>query len=260
MLLDWSMNHTITHAFAASLLIAPLACEHGGETTAATPETTEAQIQEAHLQQSKEKIEATQELNKATTVLREMTQGTDIAKEQRDSAHCVIVVPNMGSGAFIVGGQSGSGVVACRTQTDWTAPAFVKMGGVTVGLQAGGQSADLVILATTTDAPGKIFSKNFEFGAGASVAAGPVGAGTRAGTSKTADFLTYARSRGLFAGVDLSGVSVKPNEKPMKAMYGADADPIMVLSGRVPVPPEASAFVGQLRSSFPRPPTAVSAR
>jgi len=198
-------------------------------------------------------MEARKELDKATDVLRKMTQGTNIAKEQRDRAQCVIVVPNMGSGAFIVGGQSGSGAVSCRTDTGWSAPAFVKMSGVTLGLQAGGQSADLVILATTSDAPGKIFSKNFQFGAGASVAAGPVGAGTKAATSANADFLTYAETRGLFAGVDLSGVSLKEDEKPMNALYGANANPVLVLAGRVPVPPEASGFVAQLGSSFPKP-------
>ncbi len=254
------MNRYITHALAASFLVTPLACEHGGETSSSTPQTTQAQIQEAQLQQSKERIEATEELNKATTVLREMTQGSEIGKEQRDGAHCVIVVPNMGTGAFIVGGQKGNGVVACRTEADWSAPAFIRMSGVTVGLQAGGQSADLVILATTSDAPGKIFSKNFQFGAGASVAAGPVGTGTKTGTSTKADFLTYARSRGLFAGVDLSGVSLKQDDTPMKAMYGANAEPLMVLSGRVAIPHEASGLIGQLRSSFPKAAVKVSER
>lgn len=181
-----------------------------------------------------------------------MTQGTDIPKAQRDNAHCVIVVPNMGSGAFIVGGQKGNGVVACRTESDWSAPAFIRMSGVTLGLQAGGQSADLLILANTMDAPGKIFSKDFQFGAGASVAAGPVGAGTEASTSTKADFLTYARSKGLFAGVNLSGVGVKQDDTPMKAFYGAES-PIIVLSGRVRVPNEASGLIAQLRTSFPKP-------
>jgi lipid-binding SYLF domain-containing protein len=243
------MKPIVTRAFAAAVVLAaPLACQHNE--TSSAPHTTEAEIQEAQHGSSKEHKNAVEELDQATKTLGEMTQGSEIGKEHRDGAHCVIVVPSMGSGAFIVGGSKGSGVVSCRTSNDWSAPAFIRMSGVTVGAQIGGQSAQLVILANTTDAPGKIFSKNFQFGAGASVAAGPVGQGTRAATSTKADFLTYARAKGAFAGVNLSGVSLKEDETPMKAMYGS-ASPVIVLAGRVPVPAEAKGFVDQMRSSFP---------
>lgn len=194
---------------------------------------------------------AGEQLDDATQVLGEMTQGDDIGRAQRDGAQCVIVVPKMGSGGFIVGGAKGSGVVSCRTASDWSAPAFIRMSGVTFGAQIGGQSADLVVLATTNDAPGKIFSKDFQFGASASVAAGPVGAGAQTATSMKADFITYARTKGAFAGVNLGGVSVKEDEKSMRAMYGAQS-PVLVLAGRVATPPEAKGFVDQVRSSFPR--------
>ena len=243
------MKPIVTQAFATLIVMAPLACGHN-ETTS-TPQTTEAQIQEAQHGSSRERKEASIELDKATEVLDQMTQGSDIGKPQRDGAHCVIVVPNMGSGGFIVGGTKGGGVVTCRTPGDWSAPAFVRMSGVTFGAQIGGQSADLVVLATTTDAPGKIFSKDFQFGASASVAAGPIGAGTQAATSTKADFLTYARTKGAFAGVNLGGVSLKKDDTPMKALYGANSDPIIVLAGRVAIPPEAKGFVDQMRSSFP---------
>jgi len=239
------MKTTITRAFATAVVMAPLAC--GGETTSA-PQTTQAQIQAAQHGSSKELKAAATELDKATDVLGQI--GPDIGKEQRDGAHCVMVVPNMGTGAFIVGGSKGGGVVSCRTASDWSAPAFVTLSGVNVGLQAGGQASDLVILATTTDAPGKIFSKNFQFGAGASVAAGPIGAGTQASTSPKADFLTYAKTKGAFAGVNLGGVKVSEDEKPMRALYGSNG-PVLVLAGRVAIPAEAKGFVDQVRSSFP---------
>ncbi|HEY2365046.1 MAG TPA: lipid-binding SYLF domain-containing protein [Polyangiaceae bacterium] len=226
--------------------MAPLAC--GSEPTSSTPQTTDAQIQAAQHGSSKEMKAASAELDKSTDVLGQMA--SDIGKEQRDGAHCVMVVPNMGTGAFIVGGSKGGGVVSCRTSNDWSAPAFVRLSGVTVGLQAGGQSADLVILATTTDAPGKIFSKNFEFGAGASVAAGPVGAGTQAATSSKADFLTYAKTKGAFAGVNLGGTKVSEDEKSMRAFYGSTS-PVLVLAGHVAIPAEAKNFVDSVRSSFP---------
>jgi lipid-binding SYLF domain-containing protein len=239
------MNRIIHGTFAASFVVAALACQHN-ETS--SPQTTEAEIHEAQYGSSKEHKQAVSELDQATKMLGEMSN--DIGKEQRDGAHCVIVA-SMGSGAFIVGGEKGSGVVSCRTSNDWSGPAFIKLSGVTVGLQAGGQSSDLVVLANTNDAPGKIFSKNFQFGAGASVAAGPMGKGTQAGTSTKADFLTYARTKGLYAGVDLSGVKVSQDEKSMQAMYGAGANPVLVLAGRSATPPEAKAFVDQVRTSFP---------
>jgi len=242
------MKPIVTRAFATAIVMAPLACGHN-ETTSA-PQTTEAQIQEAQHGSSRERKEASIELDKASEVLGQMTQSSDIGKAQRDVAHCVMVVPNMGSGGFIVGGTKGSGVVACRTASGWSAPAFIRMTGVTFGAQIGGQSADLVVLATTSDAPGKIFSKDFQLGASASVAAGPVGAGTQAATSMKADFLTYARTKGAFAGVNLGGVSVKEDETSMKALYGKES-PVLVLAGRVAVPPEARGFVDQVRSSFP---------
>ena len=242
------MKPIVTRAFATAIVLAPLACQHN-ETTSA-PQTTQAQIQEAEHGTSTERKEASIELDKATETLGQMTQGSEIGKEQRDGAHCVMVVPSMGSGAFIVGGSKGRGVVSCRTSNDWSAPTFIRMSGVTVGLQAGGQSADMIILATTRDAPGKIFSKDFQFGASASVAAGPVGAGKRAATSTKADFLTYARTKGAFAGVNLSGVSVKEDDKFMRALYGSTS-PVLVLAGHVAVPAEAKEFVDQVRSSFP---------
>jgi lipid-binding SYLF domain-containing protein len=241
-----TMKPIITRAFATAVVLTPLAC--GSGETSSTPQTTEAQIQAAQHGSSKEMKAASAELDKSTDVLGQMA--SDIGKEQRDGAHCVMVVPNMGTGAFIVGGSKGGGVVSCRTDTDWSAPAFIKLSGVTVGLQAGGQSADLVILATTTDAPGKIFSKNFEFGAGASVAAGPVGAGTQASTSPKADFLTYAKAKGAFAGVNIGGMKVSEDEKPMRALYGSTS-PVLVLAGHVAVPAEAKGFVDGVRSSFP---------
>jgi lipid-binding SYLF domain-containing protein len=241
------MKPIVTHAFATLIVMAPLAC---GSTTSSTPHTTEAEIQAAQHGSSKERKEAGIELDKATDVLVQMSN--DIGKEQRDGAHCVMVIPNMGTGAFIVGGSKGNGVVSCRTQSDWSPPAFIRLTGVNVGLQAGGQASDLIVLANVNDAPGKIFSKNFEFGAGASVAAGPVGAGTQAATSTKADFLTYAKTKGAFAGVNLGGVKVSQDEKPMKALYGTSSDPILVLAGRVAAPPEAKGFMDQVHSSFPR--------
>jgi lipid-binding SYLF domain-containing protein len=243
------MKPIVTQVFATAIVLAPLACQHNE--TSSVPQTTEAEIQEAQRGSSKEHKKAVEELDQATKTLGEMTQGNEIGKEQRNGAHCVMVIPSMGTGAFIVGASKGHGVVSCRTSNDWSAPAFIRLTGVNVGLQAGGQSSDLVILATTTDAPGKIFSKNFEFGAGASVAAGPVGTGAQAGTSTKADFLTYARTKGAFAGVNLGGVKVSQNEDSMKALYGSSSSPIVVLAGRVAVPPEAKGFVDQVRSSFP---------
>ena len=61
-------------------------------------------------------------------------------------AHCVLVVPGFKKGAFLVGAQYGQGVATCRTGTGWSAPVFIQLTGASFGLQAGGQSTDLVLV------------------------------------------------------------------------------------------------------------------
>jgi lipid-binding SYLF domain-containing protein len=196
---------------------------------------------------------AVDELDAATVVVREMGQTHEIALARRQSAKCVIVVPDMKSGAFLVGGSKGRGVATCRTARAWSAPAFVRLSGVSAGLQIGGQKQDLLMLVTTGSAMSKLLTSSFQLGGDMSVAAGPVGEGSQAAANaKGADVLTYARSSGLFAGVQLSGVWVKHDAEALSGLYGpANANIAKILDGGTPPPAEARPFLEQVAMVFP---------
>ena len=122
------------------------------------------------------------------------------------SAECVAVVPSLLNGGFVFGGRYGKGVASCRTEKGWSAPAFFTIGGGSFGLQIGGQATDLVMLIMNKDGMDNLLSSQFKLGADASAAAGPVGRHAAADTDwkMRAEVLTYSRSRGLFAGLELS--------------------------------------------------------
>ena len=234
------MKRHLAHALAACLLALPIAC-------------TQAEPTSAPAKESKDRANAVDELDSDTRVLAEMTRGTDIPMSQRNRAQCVVVVPAMVQGALLVGGSGGNGVVTCRTGNGWSGPAFIKMGGPSIGLQAGVQSSDLLMLVDTSGAVGKLFRTNFQLGVNASVAAGPVGEGKKASTNAqmNAEILTYAKSRGAFAGVDVSGMFIKQSQPMNVALYGPSADSSAILQGLLPAPKEASQFLHQMRTAFP---------
>src|ERR1035438_6689936 len=120
-------------------------------------------------------------------------------------ATCVAVVPGMLKGAFVVGAQYGQGVVTCRTGHGWSAPVFIRMAGGSFGFQIGGQSTDLVLVAVNERGFQDLLKNKFKIGGDAAASAGPVGRNGQAATDwkMNAELLTYSRSKGLFAGIDL---------------------------------------------------------
>jgi lipid-binding SYLF domain-containing protein len=192
---------------------------------------------------------AAEELADAVQVVQEMNQ---IAAKHRERARCVAVVPSLVRAGFIVGGRHGDGVVSCRTSSGWSAPAFITVTGGSAGLQIGVESSDVVMLVMTDRAMAQLFRSNFAVGADASASAGPVGEAAQAGTdaSMHAEILSYARSRGLFAGAELSGAVVKQDMDALVAIYAATPDVHAILAGDVPVPSEAKAFVAALGAEF----------
>lgn len=169
-------------------------------------------------------------------------------------ATCVAVVPGYKKGAFIVGGQYGQGVATCRTATGWSAPVFIQITGASFGLQAGGQSTDLVLVGMNHHSMDDILKEKVKLGGDLAVAAGPVGRNSQAATSvlANAEFLTYSRSKGLFAGVDLTGDVVNQNINDTKTYYGRDLPYKAVLSGSVPTPVGARHFVATVNQMFRR--------
>jgi SH3 domain-containing YSC84-like protein 1 len=188
-----------------------------------------------------------QRLNDAKSVIDEIMQTPDkgIPDGIMRKAACVAVVPSMKKGAFIVGAQYGQGVVTCHTTHGWSAPAFIRMAGGSFGFQAGGQGTDLVLVAVNNKGMQDLLKDKFKIGGDAAAAAGPVGRNTQASTDVklNAELLTYSRSKGLLAGIDLDGTSVSQNGNATEAFYGAQHPFNQILTGRVPTPSDADSFV-----------------
>jgi lipid-binding SYLF domain-containing protein len=193
-------------------------------------------------------------LNDAADILNEIMSTPDraIPESILAGAHCVIVVPSVKKGAFVVGVQYGQGVGTCRTGHGWSAPVFVKLEGGSYGFQIGGQATDLVLIGMNQKSLQDMLHSKFKLGADAAAAAGPVGRNAQAGTDwkLNAEFLTYSRSKGLFAGLDLSGDVLDANEDDMHAEYGAGVRNDAVLHGAVPVPANAERFVHTVARFF----------
>ena len=168
------------------------------------------------------------------------------------SAACVAVVPSMMKGAFFVGAQYGQGVVTCRTGHGWSGPVFIRLAGGSFGFQIGGQGTDLVLVATNDKGFQDLLHDKFKIGADASAAAGPVGRDAQASTdiSMRAEMLTWSRSHGLFAGIDLNGATVSQNVGDTDELYGGHDRYGPVLRGEVPPPPDAERFLHAVRRYF----------
>jgi SH3 domain-containing YSC84-like protein 1 len=196
-----------------------------------------------------------QRVQAAQMVLHELMDTPDkgIPEGIAAKATCVAVIPGYKKGAFVVGAQYGQGVVTCRTRHGWSAPAFIQLTGASFGFQAGGQSTDLVLIGTTHDAFQRLLHDKVKLGADASVSAGPVGRNSQASTTELANaaFLTYSRSKGIFAGVDLTGDVVNQNRDDTTAYYGGkELSYETILSGGVPTPPDARPFVRTVSQLF----------
>src|SRR5271170_5956862 len=163
-------------------------------------------------------------MENARAVIDEIMQTPDkgIPDSIVKQATCIAVVPSMKKGAFIVGAEYGQGVVTCRTPHGWSAPVFIRMAGGSFGFQIGGQGTDLVLVAINHKGFEDLLHDKFKIGGDASAAAGPVGRDAQASTdlSMRAELLTWSRSRGLFAGVDLNGISVSQNADDTDVLYG----------------------------------------
>jgi lipid-binding SYLF domain-containing protein len=198
----------------------------------------------------------TNRLNQASAVLAEMraTPEKGIPDDLWNNAACVIVIPSVKKAAFIFGGEYGKGVASCRTGNGWSAPAFMQLQKGSWGAQIGAQEIDLVLLVMNKSGMEKLLGDKVTLGAGASVAAGPVGRAANASTDAklTAEILSYSRTRGAFAGIDLSGGVLGPDKDSNTDVYGASATPQQILvQGTVTSPAEAAPFLASLRQSAP---------
>jgi len=176
------------------------------------------------------------------------TPDQGIPQELLESAKCIAIIPGDVKFAFVFGGNYGRGVATCRTEHGWSAPMFVAIDGGSVGYQIGGSSTDIVMLFMNDHALQSLLSDKFKLGADATVAAGPVGRNAAAATDAkmNAEILTYARSKGLFAGISLEGSVVQADKSGDKAMYGEHVDRHEILRGKTAVPESARLLLREI--------------
>lgn len=193
---------------------------------------------------------ATTKVNQAAEIIQQMTTGTaGIPDSVLTGAKCIAVIPHMVKGAFMVGGEHGSGLATCRTSSGWSAPAPFDISGGSIGWQIGGQSSDLVMMVMNQQGMDQLMSGHFKVGAGADVAAGPVGRSGSANAGWKAAILTYARSKGAFAGVNVSGSAITQDKKLTKELYGHEVPFAGILKGGLPAPASAQAFISAVNQA-----------
>ena len=199
--------------------------------------------------------ETTKRLNDAGVVFSEIMNAPDkgIPQELLEKAHCIVIVPDLKTAAFVVGAKYGKGYLTCRNKTGpgWSAPGTVRIEGGSVGFQIGASSTDLIMLVMSERGADKLLSSKFTLGAEGSVAAGPVG---RTATAQTdvqmrADILSWSRTQGLFAGVALEGATLREDLDDNVALYGKKLENRAIVTKGVR-PPKAAVKLLDLLNGY----------
>jgi len=192
-------------------------------------------------------------LDHAARVLHDIMAAPDtgIPEEVLEHARCVAVVPHMIKGGFVFGAENGRGVATCRTANGWSAPAFFAITGGSWGLQIGIEGVDLVMIIQNEKGMQQLLSSKFQLSGDASAAAGPVGRHASANTDwkLETEILTYSRARGVFAGLTLTGASIRRDDDSMQAIYGRHVSTRAVLLGEKAVPSAAESFLNAVRGA-----------
>ena len=182
----------------------------------------------------------------------------DIPQSVIDKADCVVVMPSVIKFAFGFGGSYGRGVMTCRGGDDfkgpWGPPTMMALEGGSFGLQLGGQATDFVLLLMTPRSAKSILSSKVKLGGDVSVAAGPVGRNASAETdiALRAEILSYSRARGLFAGISLSGSTLRPDNAANKKLYGKEISARdIVFNHGVAAPASAKLLLSELNKISP---------
>jgi lipid-binding SYLF domain-containing protein len=196
--------------------------------------------------------EPAKRLDEAAAVLSEVMAAPDksIPQELLENAHCIVIVPDLKTAAFVVGGKYGKGYVSCRrtSRAGWSAPGTVRIEGGSVGFQIGGSSTDLIMLVMSERGAQKLLESKFTLGAEGSVAAGPVG---RTATAQTdaqlhADILSWSRSQGLFAGLALEGATLRQDLDDNATLYGKPLENREIVTKGVRAPKAAAKLLALL--------------
>jgi SH3 domain-containing YSC84-like protein 1 len=210
-----------------------------------TFEKTQAALGSSDARQARQIVDKAQmtleNFGKAT----QMNAFRDLLKD----AKAIYVSPGLMKFAFIFGALGGNGVLMVKDDKtgEWSGPAFYTMGGGSFGLQIGGQSSEVVLLAMTNRGVTSLLSSSFKLGADASIAAGPVGMGASAATvNVSADILSFARAKGAFAGISLDGTVIKVRNGMNVAYYGGDVTPTDILVKRTVRNPHSDRLIAEV--------------
>lgn len=196
--------------------------------------------------------EAPERLKAAADALKEVMGIPDksIPQDLLSRAQCIVIVPGLKKGAFIIGAKYGKGFVSCRRSggVGWSAPGSIRVEGGSFGFQIGGTETDAFMLVMNAKGMDRLLSTKFTLGGDASVAAGPVGRSTQAETDAalTAEILTWSRQRGLFAGVSLSGATLREDSDWNKDLYGKEITNRDIIKGNTAVPKAAASLMSEL--------------
>jgi lipid-binding SYLF domain-containing protein len=197
-------------------------------------------------------MEPTKRLDEAASVFSEIMATPDrgIPDELLENASCIVIVPNLKTGAFILGGKYGKGYLSCRNKSGvgWSAPGTVRIEGGSIGIQFGGSETDLVMLVMNSRGVDKLLSSKFTLGAEGSIAGGPIG---RTATAQTdvqlhAEILSWSRSQGIFAGLALEGATLRQDLDDNANLYGKKLENRQIVTTGVRPPKAAARLMGLL--------------
>jgi lipid-binding SYLF domain-containing protein len=195
---------------------------------------------------------AAERLNESATVLKEIMNAPDqgIPQDLLEKANCVVIVPGVKKGAFLVGAKYGKGFMTCRNENNkgWGAPAAVRMEGGSFGFQIGGSETDVVMLVMEPSGKEALLESKFTLGGSISVAAGPVGRSSTAETDAQmkAKILSYSRARGIFAGIALKGATLRQDLDDNQELYGKPLTNRQIINGDTKPPASATELLSTL--------------
>jgi SH3 domain-containing YSC84-like protein 1 len=201
----------------------------------------------------------TDRVENAGKVMQEILNAPDsIPQSVLDKADCVVILPSVLKFAVGIGGSYGRGVMTCRGGKDfhgpWGAPTMMALEGGSAGLQLGGNATDFVLLMMSPRSAQNMLKSKVKLGGDASAAAGPVGRTASAETDATmrAEILSYSRARGLFAGISLTGSTLRADNGANKNLYGKEVSASdIVFNKAMPVPDSAKALLATLQKASP---------
>lgn len=206
----------------------------------------------------KDRKEVDKRLDEAAVIFSEIVNAPDrgIARDLLDKAECAVIIPGVKKGAFIVGAQYGKGFITCRGKANrgWSAPAAMRLEGGSVGFQIGGSETDVVLLVMNGRGADRLMQSQFTMGGEGEVAAGPVGRSATAQTDAkfTAEILSWARARGVFAGIALKGATLRQDVDDNEAMYNRRLETREIVRGRVAPTPAGRKLIAALARKSPR--------